>query len=161
LRLPQPGGPGSRIYIPQEQSGPVIPPGTGFSYKQFRTLLCMEYFKLHGPHTKHSFLQFLYCLCSLLENVVAMSLSSVRMVVQKYTDNKLISKACFFPLQNKESRIFITLWESWFGQSSLNRYVRLWISLAIMQHSICLLRKSNKNIYDLIYSICLEGHGHI
>jgi hypothetical protein len=30
LRLPQPGGPGSRIYIPQEQGGPVIPPGTGF-----------------------------------------------------------------------------------------------------------------------------------
>jgi hypothetical protein len=30
LRLLQPGGPGSHIYIPQEQSGPVIPPGTGF-----------------------------------------------------------------------------------------------------------------------------------
>jgi hypothetical protein len=29
LRLPQPGRPGSRIYIPQEQGGPVIPPGTG------------------------------------------------------------------------------------------------------------------------------------
>jgi hypothetical protein len=30
LRLPQPGGPGSRIYIPQEQGGPVMPLGTGF-----------------------------------------------------------------------------------------------------------------------------------
>jgi hypothetical protein len=30
LRLPQPGGPGPRIYIAQEQGGPVIPPGTGF-----------------------------------------------------------------------------------------------------------------------------------
>jgi hypothetical protein len=30
LRLPQPAGPGSRIYIPQEQGGPVILPGTGF-----------------------------------------------------------------------------------------------------------------------------------
>jgi hypothetical protein len=30
LRLPQPGGPGSRIYVPQEQGGPVIPAGTGF-----------------------------------------------------------------------------------------------------------------------------------
>jgi hypothetical protein len=29
-RLPQPGGLGPRIYIPQEQDGPVIPPGTGF-----------------------------------------------------------------------------------------------------------------------------------
>jgi hypothetical protein len=30
LRLPQPGRPGPRIYIPQEQVGPVIAPGTGF-----------------------------------------------------------------------------------------------------------------------------------
>jgi hypothetical protein len=30
LRLPQPGVPGFRIYIPREQGGPVIPPGTGF-----------------------------------------------------------------------------------------------------------------------------------
>jgi hypothetical protein len=29
LRLPQPGGPGPHIYIPQEQGGQVIPPGTG------------------------------------------------------------------------------------------------------------------------------------
>jgi hypothetical protein len=33
LRLPQPGEPGPCIYIPQEQGGPVIPPGTGFSYR--------------------------------------------------------------------------------------------------------------------------------
>jgi hypothetical protein len=32
LRLPQPGGPGLCIYIPQEQGGSVIPPGTGFYY---------------------------------------------------------------------------------------------------------------------------------
>jgi hypothetical protein len=30
LRLPQPGGPGPRIYIPQEQGGPDIPQGIGF-----------------------------------------------------------------------------------------------------------------------------------
>jgi hypothetical protein len=29
---PQPGEPGPRIYIPQEQGGPVIPPGTGFPF---------------------------------------------------------------------------------------------------------------------------------
>jgi hypothetical protein len=33
-RHPQPGGPGPRIYIPQEQGGPVIPPGTGFAQSQ-------------------------------------------------------------------------------------------------------------------------------
>jgi hypothetical protein len=32
LRLPQLGRPGSRIYIPQEQGGPVISPGTGFPF---------------------------------------------------------------------------------------------------------------------------------
>jgi hypothetical protein len=32
-RLPQPGGPGPRIYIPHEQDCPVIPPGTGFQLK--------------------------------------------------------------------------------------------------------------------------------
>jgi hypothetical protein len=30
VRLPQPGGPGPCIYMPQEQVGPVVPPGTGF-----------------------------------------------------------------------------------------------------------------------------------
>jgi hypothetical protein len=29
-KLPKPGGSGPRIYNPQEQGGPVIPPGTGF-----------------------------------------------------------------------------------------------------------------------------------
>jgi hypothetical protein len=32
LRLPQPGMPGSCIYIPQEQGDPVIPPVTGFPF---------------------------------------------------------------------------------------------------------------------------------
>jgi hypothetical protein len=32
LRFPQPGGQGSRIYIPQEQGAPVIPTGTGFTF---------------------------------------------------------------------------------------------------------------------------------
>jgi hypothetical protein len=32
LRLPQPGGPGPRIYIPQEQGGPDTPPGTEFPF---------------------------------------------------------------------------------------------------------------------------------
>jgi hypothetical protein len=38
LRLPQPGGPGSRIYIPQEQGGPAIPPGTGFPLRRLLRL---------------------------------------------------------------------------------------------------------------------------
>jgi hypothetical protein len=34
LRLPQLGGPGPRIYIPQEQCGPVIPPAIGFPFRR-------------------------------------------------------------------------------------------------------------------------------
>jgi hypothetical protein len=32
MRLPEIGGPVSRIYIPQEQSGPIIFPGTELSF---------------------------------------------------------------------------------------------------------------------------------
>jgi hypothetical protein len=38
LRLPQPGRPGTRIYIPQEQGGPVTPPGTGFPSRRLLRL---------------------------------------------------------------------------------------------------------------------------
>jgi hypothetical protein len=38
LRLPQPGGPSPRIYIPQEQGGPVITPGTGFPFRRLSRL---------------------------------------------------------------------------------------------------------------------------
>jgi hypothetical protein len=37
-RFPQLGGPGPRIYIPQEQSGPVIPPGTGLPFRRLLRL---------------------------------------------------------------------------------------------------------------------------
>jgi hypothetical protein len=37
-RLPQSGEPGPRIYIPQEQGGPIIPPGTGFPFRRLLRL---------------------------------------------------------------------------------------------------------------------------
>jgi hypothetical protein len=46
LRLPQPRGPGSHIYIPQEQGGPVISLGTGFP-------LC-HLLQLAGPQWRYS-----------------------------------------------------------------------------------------------------------
>jgi hypothetical protein len=49
LRLPQSGGPGSRVYIPQEQGGPVISPSTGF------VVVCnekMEYILHRCPNCK-------------------------------------------------------------------------------------------------------------
>jgi hypothetical protein len=38
LRLPQPGGPASHIYIPQEQGGTVIPASTGFPFHRLLRL---------------------------------------------------------------------------------------------------------------------------
>jgi hypothetical protein len=37
-RRPQPGGSGPRIYIPQEQGGPVIPADTGFLFRHLQPL---------------------------------------------------------------------------------------------------------------------------
>jgi hypothetical protein len=42
-RLPQPGGTGPRIYIPREQGGPVIPPGTGFPFRRFLRLVGLRW----------------------------------------------------------------------------------------------------------------------
>jgi hypothetical protein len=60
-RLPQPGGPGPRIYIPQEQDGPVISPGTGFlSVASYDSQgWCST---RHGLHWKHSFQKFYCCM---------------------------------------------------------------------------------------------------
>jgi hypothetical protein len=49
LRLPQPGGPGSRIYIPQGQGGPVIPPGTGFPFRRLLRLAGLRWRYCNPP----------------------------------------------------------------------------------------------------------------
>jgi hypothetical protein len=38
LETPQPGGPGLRTYIPQEQGGPDIPLGTGLPFRRLLRL---------------------------------------------------------------------------------------------------------------------------
>jgi hypothetical protein len=38
FETPQLGGPRPRIFIPQEQGGPVIPPGTGFPFRRLLRL---------------------------------------------------------------------------------------------------------------------------
>jgi hypothetical protein len=54
-RLPQPGGPGPRIYIPQEQGGPVLSPGTGFpsSSPPATSRATVEIFKLASTRPSH------------------------------------------------------------------------------------------------------------
>jgi hypothetical protein len=52
-RLPQPGGQGPRIYIPQEQSGPVMPPGTGFPFRRLLRLAGLRWrYSTPPPHGK-------------------------------------------------------------------------------------------------------------
>jgi hypothetical protein len=46
---PQPGGPGSCIYIPQEQGDPVIPPATGFPLPRLLRLAGLRRYSNHLP----------------------------------------------------------------------------------------------------------------
>jgi hypothetical protein len=51
LRFPQPGGPGPRIYIPQEQVCPIIPPGTGFPFRSLLRLAGLRWrYSNQPPH---------------------------------------------------------------------------------------------------------------
>jgi hypothetical protein len=51
LILPKPGGLGPRIYIPQEQGGPVIPPGTGFPFRRLLWLAGLRWrYSAPPPH---------------------------------------------------------------------------------------------------------------
>jgi hypothetical protein len=50
LRLPQPGGPGSRIYIPKEQGGSVIPPGAGFTLCRLLQLAGLQWRYYNPSH---------------------------------------------------------------------------------------------------------------
>jgi hypothetical protein len=51
LRLPQPGGPGSCIYIPQEQGSPIMPPGTGFPFRRLLRLAGLRWrYSNPSPH---------------------------------------------------------------------------------------------------------------
>jgi hypothetical protein len=45
--LPQHGGPGPRIYMPQEQGDPVIPPGTEFPFHRLLRLDSLFFFIAH------------------------------------------------------------------------------------------------------------------
>jgi hypothetical protein len=48
-KLTQPGGPGSRIYISQEQGDPVILPGTGFPFLRLLRLTGLRWRYLNPP----------------------------------------------------------------------------------------------------------------
>jgi hypothetical protein len=49
MRLPKPGGSCPRIYIPQEQSGPVMPVGTEFPHRRLLRLAGLKW-RYSNPH---------------------------------------------------------------------------------------------------------------
>jgi hypothetical protein len=72
MRLLQPGMPVPRIYIPQEQGGPVIPPGTGFPFRRLLRLAGLRWrcsiLPPHGadvrPDTNHTENNLSYSFCN-------------------------------------------------------------------------------------------------
>jgi hypothetical protein len=48
-RLPQPGGPGLRLYIHQEQGSRVIPPGAGFPFRRLPRLAGLRWRYSYAP----------------------------------------------------------------------------------------------------------------
>jgi hypothetical protein len=63
LRLLQPEGPGPSIYIPQEQGGQVIPPGTVFPFRSLLRLAGLRWrYYNPPPHGLYAFLQSSCCL---------------------------------------------------------------------------------------------------
>jgi hypothetical protein len=45
FETPHTGVPGTRIYIPKEHGGPVIPPGTGFPFRRLLRLAGLRLFE--------------------------------------------------------------------------------------------------------------------
>jgi hypothetical protein len=58
-KIPPPAGTRHRIYIPQEQGGPLISPGTGFSFHRLLRLAGLRW-RCSNPPT-HRFQQLLHC----------------------------------------------------------------------------------------------------
>jgi hypothetical protein len=69
-RLPQPVGPGPRIYIPHEQRGPVIPPGTWFPFRRLLWLAGLRWRYSNPPPHGVWRLNFVYII---YKNVVPTS----------------------------------------------------------------------------------------
>jgi hypothetical protein len=67
LRLPQPEGPGPRIYFPQEQGSPDIRPGTGISFIHLLRLAWLRW-RYSNPPTR--VWRSYFCLCRHLYDAV-------------------------------------------------------------------------------------------
>jgi hypothetical protein len=95
LRFLQPGGPGSHIYIPQEQGGPVIPPGTEVPVRHLLWLLQSL------PRSRLTVSQSVLLPAKLIIIIVHICWKSVVFVisffyVRIHTETEIITVQCMF-----------------------------------------------------------------
>jgi hypothetical protein len=115
LRLPQPGGPGSRIYIPQEQGGPLMPPGTGFPLRRLLRLAGLRWRYSNPPPTWRTRFPYLYTVQSVYfkksqtfqKNVSSSTFRSNSKACQKPEKKRLASSVNVYPLL---LRLTLRLW---------------------------------------------------
>jgi hypothetical protein len=91
-RLPLPGRPGPRIYIPQEQGGPVTIPGTGSPFRRLLRLVGLRYMYPNPP--PHGLLCLKFKVTVILG--LAVYSQSVRLGAK--------------PLQNQDQRFLFPKW---------------------------------------------------
>jgi hypothetical protein len=90
LRLFQPEGQGPRIYIPQEQGGPVIPPGTGFPFRRLLRIAALRWrYSNPSPHGARQLmlkLKLIYYRQSVGQSVLVLGLGSLFLVISVGAD---------------------------------------------------------------------------
>jgi hypothetical protein len=89
-RLPQSGGPGSRIYIPQEQGGPVIPPGTAFPFRRLLRLAGLRWRYSNLPPREFIGPLPALCVSRMTENIASSIVASWTVISEPLPGNVLI-----------------------------------------------------------------------
>jgi hypothetical protein len=103
LRLPQPGGPGSCIYFPQEQGSPVIPPGIGLLNQSLWNLLFISRHLSPSPINLRAFL------CMYPLKVARQRRSKVvTMATNTHTLRRCMSLSVCSPCRIKQSTVVVT-----------------------------------------------------
>jgi hypothetical protein len=127
-RLSQPVGPGPHIYIPQEQGGPFIPPGTGFPFHRLLRLAGLRWrYSTPPPH--------------------GIIKTKLKLKLESHCDWRSVSKSWYRAPSGAHDQIFISVWQllsSFRGAPSLTRgrvcllYVPLALANAVFLGSLSL-----------------------
>jgi hypothetical protein len=155
-RLPQPGEQGSRIYIPQEEGGPVIPPGSVFYFRCLLRLAGLRWrYSTPPPHENDCILIWVSCYIAyqysrkrLLNtgihgNACWTPVSTETSVEHRYPRKRLLNtgihgNACWTPVSTETS--------SWFPRIHLygNVFVRPFPSNGSACHNACICEQRRR-----------------